>query len=234
VEFYKMMWKSLRLAGQWRGEIWNRRKNGEIYPEWLSISVVKNARGEVINYIAIFSDITKRKEAEQRIEFLAHYDSLTRLPNRALFADRLKRALVIANRNEKKAALLFLDLDRFKDINDTLGHLAGDLLLQSVAERVRSCVRESDTICRLGGDEFMILLEDINGRDDVEGVAQKIISVMSGPHQLGEHQITVTFSIGAALYPDDAGDDETLIQQADRAMYRAKEGGRNNFQFFAP
>lgn len=231
-EFYEMMWTTLNETGQWSGEIWNRRKDGEIYPEWLSIGVVKNHRGETINYISLFSDITKRKEAEQRIEFLAHYDSLTKLPNRALFADRLKRALVVAHRNEKKAALMFLDLDKFKDINDMLGHLAGDLLLQSVAERVKSCVRESDTICRQGGDEFMILLEDVNGTEDVEKVAHKIISVMSEPHRIGEHSLTITFSIGAALYPDDAGDDKTLILHADQAMYRAKDSGRNNFQFF--
>lgn len=231
-EFYEMMWTTLNETGQWSGEIWNRRKDGEIYPEWLSIGVVKNHRGETINYISLFSDITKRKEAEQRIEFFAHYDSLTKLPNRALFADRLKRALVVAHRNEKKAALMFLDLDKFKDINDMLGHLAGDLLLQSVAERVKSCVRGADTICRQGGDEFMILLEDVNGTEDVEKVAHKIISVMSEPHRIGEHSLTITFSIGAALYPDDAGDDKTLILHADQAMYRAKDSGRNNFRFF--
>jgi diguanylate cyclase (GGDEF)-like protein/PAS domain S-box-containing protein len=231
-EFYNLMWMSLNETGQWSGEIWNRRKNGEIYPEWLSIGVVKNHRGETINYISLFSDITKRKEAEQRIEFLAHHDSLTRLPNRTLFADRLRRALVVADRHGKKAALMFLDLDKFKAINDTLGHLAGDQLLQSVAERVKSCVRGADTICRQGGDEFMILIEDISGPDDVEKVAHKIISVMSEPHQVGEHSLSVTFSIGAALYPDDAKDDRMLILHADQAMYRAKESGRNNFQFF--
>jgi diguanylate cyclase (GGDEF)-like protein/PAS domain S-box-containing protein len=231
-EFYNTMWTVLKETGQWSGEIWNRRKNGEIYPEWLSIGVVKNHRGEIINYISLFSDITKRKEAEQRIEFLAHYDSLTKLPNRALFADRLKRALVVAGRNGKKAALMFLDLDKFKEINDRLGHLAGDHLLQSVAERVKSCVRESDTICRQGGDEFMVLLEDIGGVDDVEKIAHKIISSMSEPHRIGDHSMTVTFSIGAALYPDDAGDDKTLILHADKAMYRAKKSGRNNFQIY--
>lgn len=231
-EYYNLMWATLNEAGQWSGEIWNRRKNGEIYPEWLSIGVVKNHRGETINYISLFSDITKRKEAEQRIEFLAHYDSLTKLPNRTLFEDRLRRALVLAQRHGKKAALMFLDLDRFKAINDTLGHLAGDQLLQSVAERVKSCVRGADTICRQGGDEFMILLEDVAGPEDVEKVARKIICVMSEPHQVGEHSLSVTFSIGAAIYPDDAGDEKTLILHADKAMYRAKEDGRNNFRFF--
>lgn len=231
-DFYKMMWETLNATDQWSGEIWNRRKNGEIYPEWLSIGVVKSNKGEVINYISLFSDITKRKEAEQRIEFLAHYDSLTRLPNRALFADRLKHALVVANRNNTKVGLMFLDLDRFKHINDTLGHLAGDQLLQSVAERLKGCVRESDTICRQGGDEFMILLEDLGGVDDVQKIAQKIIAAMAESHDIGGRSLNVTFSIGAALFPDDADDEQSLILGADQAMYEAKESGRNNFRFF--
>ena len=230
--FYELMWQSINELGQWQGEIWNRRKSGEVYPEWLSIGVVRNARGEVINYISLFSDITKRKESEARIEFLAHYDSLTRLPNRALFADRLRQALITDARAGKKTALLFLDLDRFKAVNDTLGHLAGDMLLQSVAGRLQSCVRESDTICRQGGDEFLVLLPGINGAEDAGMVARKIVAAMSGGHQIGEHELNVTFSIGISISPDDAQDDETLIKHADDAMYRAKESGRNNFKFF--
>jgi diguanylate cyclase (GGDEF)-like protein/PAS domain S-box-containing protein len=231
-EFYQLMWMSINETGKWSGEIWNRRKNGDVYPEWLSIGAVRSVKGEVINYISSFSDITRRKEAEQRIEFLAHYDSLTKLPNRALFADRMRRALVIAHRKKSKVGLMFLDLDKFKSINDTLGHLAGDQLLQSVAERLKSCVRESDTVCRQGGDEFMILLEEISAAADIELIAQKIMSEMSLPHQLGEVERVVSFSIGAALYPDDAADDETLTQCADQAMYLAKESGRNNFKLF--
>ncbi len=231
-DFYQTMWASINEAGQWQGEIWNRRKSGQVYPEWLSIGVVKNQRGEVINYISLFSDITERKAAEQKIEFLAHYDALTKLPNRALFADRLKLALVSAGRNEKKVALLFLDLDKFKGINDTMGHLAGDILLQSVAARLKSCVRESDTICRQGGDEFMILLPDAESAADVENVAQKIIAAMTTPHQIEEKELIVTFSVGVAIFPDDAGDSEGLIKCADDAMYRAKEKGRNNYQFY--
>ncbi len=231
-EFYRSMWRAIEEDGLWQGEIWNRRKSGEIYPEWLSIGTVKNAKNEIINYIALFSDITKRKEAEVRIEHLAHYDSLTHLPNRALFSDRLKQALVTGGRNKKKVALLFLDLDKFKSVNDTMGHLAGDLLLQSVATRLLSCVRESDTICRQGGDEFMILLAEVGGAEDPEKVASKIVSAMTQPHQVGDKALTVTFSIGISLYPDNAQDDETLVKQADDAMYRAKEKGRNNFQFF--
>jgi diguanylate cyclase (GGDEF)-like protein/PAS domain S-box-containing protein len=231
-DFYQTMWASLNEAGQWQGEIWNRRKTGEFYPEWLSIGVVKNSKGDVINYISLFSDITERKAAEQKIEFLAHYDSLTKLPNRTLFADRLKHALVIAARNEKKVALLFLDLDKFKTINDTMGHLAGDILLQSVAERLKSCVRESDTICRQGGDEFMILLPEVESRSDAENVAKKIIAAMEAPHHMLDKELIVTFSVGGALYPDDADDIVMLTKCADDAMYRAKESGRNNYQFY--
>ena len=233
-EFYQLMWATIEATGQWSGEIWNRRKNGETYPEWLSIGAVKNTHGEIINYISLFSDITKRKEAEQRIEFLAHYDSLTKLPNRALFADRLRRALVLAHRQNTKVGLMFLDLDKFKDINDTLGHLAGDQLLKSVAERLQSCVRASDTVCRQGGDEFLVLLEDIHSPEDVSLVAEKIMLFMSAPHTLSGIDKVITFSIGAAIYPDHAVDDEMLTRCADQAMYQAKESGRNNFRFFQP
>jgi diguanylate cyclase (GGDEF)-like protein/PAS domain S-box-containing protein len=231
-EFYELMWQSINELGQWQGEIWNQRKNGEVYPEWLSIGVVRNAKGEVINYISLFSDITKRKASEARIEFLAHYDSLTKLPNRALFADRLRQALIADARAGKKTALLFLDLDRFKSVNDTLGHLAGDMLLQSVAARLQSCVRESDTICRQGGDEFLILLPGIGGAEDAEMVARKIVAAMIGPHSLGVHELSITFSIGISISPDDAADDEMLIKHADDAMYRAKEAGRNNYKLY--
>jgi len=231
-DFYQNMWASLNEAGQWQGEIWNRRKTGEFYPEWLSIGVVKNSRGDVINYISLFSDITERKAAEQKIEFLAHYDALTKLPNRSLFADRLKLALITATRHEKKVALLFLDLDKFKSINDTMGHVAGDILLQSVAERLKSCVRESDTICRQGGDEFMILLPEVESKADVESVAKKIIAAMEIPHQVMDKELIVTFSVGGAIYPDDADDILTLTKCADDAMYRAKESGRSNYQLY--
>jgi diguanylate cyclase (GGDEF)-like protein/PAS domain S-box-containing protein len=231
--FYTEMWKSINDTGLWQGEIWNRRKNGEVYPEWLSIGTVKNSQSEIINYIAVFSDITKRKEDEAHIEHLAHYDSLTQLPNRALFADRLRHALVTGVRNKKKTALLFLDLDKFKFVNDTMGHLAGDMLLQSVSHRLKSCARESDTICRQGGDEFLILLPEVAGPEDAETVARKIVSAMAVPHQIGDKELVITFSIGISICPDDAADDEMMIKHADDAMYLAKESGRNNFKFFA-
>lgn len=231
--FYQAMWRSINETGMWQGEIWNRRKSGEIYPEWLSIGTVKNPQGEIINYVALFSDITKRKEAEAHIEHLAHYDSLTHLPNRTLFSDRLKQALVSGIRNKKKTALLFLDLDKFKSVNDTMGHLAGDLMLQSVANRLKSCVRESDTICRQGGDEFMILLAEVGGAEDAEKVASKIVDAMKESYHIGDRKLVITFSIGISICPDDATDDETLIKHADDAMYLAKESGRNNYKFFA-
>lgn len=232
-KFYQAMWKIISETGTWQGEIWNRRKSGEIFPEWLSIGTVKNAQGEVLNYVGLFSDISQRKAAEAHIEYLAHYDSLTNLPNRALFADRLKHALVTGSRNQKKTALLFLDLDKFKAVNDAMGHLAGDLLLQSVAERLKSCVRVSDTICRQGGDEFMILLAEIGGVEDAEMIARKIVAAMAEPHQIGNRALTITFSIGISVCPDDATDDETMIKNADDAMYVAKDSGRNNYKFFA-
>jgi diguanylate cyclase (GGDEF)-like protein/PAS domain S-box-containing protein len=231
-DFYKFMWATIEASGQWSGEIWNRRKNGEVYPEWLSIGVVKNAKGQIINYISLFSDITKRKEAERRIEFLAHYDILTRLPNRALFADRMKHALLLASRSNSKVGLMFLDLDKFKSINETLGHLAGDQLLQSVAARLLSCVRQSDTVCRQGGDEFLILLEEIGSVADIDQIAHKIMAAMSVAHQLENEKIIVSFSIGAAIYPDDADEVESLVHCADQAMYLAKSSGRNNFKLY--
>ena len=233
-EFYQSMWKSLNETGRWQGEIWNRRKNGEIFPEWLSISTVKDGNGKVTNYIAIFNDITRRKESEQQIQFLAHYDALTKLPNRTLFGDRIQQALAAAKRSSKKVALLFLDLDRFKSINDSLGHLSGDLLLQSVANRLKSCVREMDTVCRQGGDEFMVLLTEIDKAEDAAYIATKIVSAMSDAHLVEDTRLIVTFSIGISIYPDHAIDSQLMIKNADAAMYHAKEKGRNNFQFFTP
>lgn len=233
-EFYTLLWQSIATHGHWQGEIWNRRKSGEEYPEWLSISTVKDKHNRITAHVAIFMDITKRKEAEQRIHFLAHYDPLTQLPNRVLFSDRLERALAFHKRNGEKAALLFLDLDRFKNINDSLGHVAGDKLLQSVAERIRRCIRDLDSLCRRGGDEFMILLTGIRQRDDVRSIAQKIIHTMSEPHAIDGHQMTVTFSIGISLYPDDAEHSQALVMHADAAMYQAKKSGRNTFQFYTP
>jgi diguanylate cyclase (GGDEF)-like protein/PAS domain S-box-containing protein len=232
-DFYKNMWDTLYINGSWQGEIWNKRKNGEIYPEDLTLICVNGYAGTVINYIAIFSDISERKSAENRIQQLAHYDVLTGLPNRLLFNDRLEQALISAQRNQTTIALLFLDLDRFKNINDTLGHDAGDQLLQMVAGRLMKCVREQDTVSRQGGDEFVALLPG----SDAAGaalVAQKMLELIIQPYSIMGHDLRISTSIGFALYPEQAIDADTLIKYADVAMYQAKEGGRNKYLQFNP
>lgn len=230
--FYQELWDTLEASGHWQGEIWDKRKNGEEYPKWLAITVVLGEGDVVTNYIAIFSDITERKLAEGKIQYLAHFDSLTGLPNRALLHDRLKQALAAASRHKKKLSLLFLDLDHFKNINDSLGHDTGDLLLQAVGERLQKCVREGDTVSRLGGDEFVIVLLDIQASGNAAFVAQKIIDELAAPFSLGEHMLYVTSSIGISLYPEDGRNSDLLIRNADSAMYSAKTEGRNGYRFF--
>lgn len=231
--FYRKMHEELAANGHWQGEIWNRRRNGEIYPEWLTINTVRNDGGQIVNHVGVFSDITKRKAAEEQILFLAHHDGLTSLPNRGLFVDRLRHAIAHAHRNREKVAVMYLDLDQFKQINDTLGHHMGDQLLQVVAQRLTACVREDDTVARLGGDEFTIILEAIAHAGDVSPVAQKIIDALSQPMRLDGNELAVTVSIGVSLYPVDSEEPDDLIKYADTAMYVAKKTGRNNFQFFA-
>ena len=233
-EFYQKMWKSINQYGYWQGEIWNRRKNAEIYPKWLSIVAVKDAQDNLQNYIAVFSDISERKAADERIYFMAHYDTLTGLPNRNLLHDRILHAIVSAPRHKTKVAILFLDLDRFKIINDNLGHSIGDLLLQAVTERLKGCLRSSDTIARLGGDEFLIVIPDLRDATYAATVAQKILDSLSRHYVIRDIELHTTVSIGISLYPDDGTANEELIANADVAMYRAKEIGRNNYQFFAP
>ncbi|MCE5180864.1 MAG: EAL domain-containing protein [Betaproteobacteria bacterium] len=231
-EFYRKMQAELAENGCWQGEIWNRRKDGEIYPEWLSMSTVKNREGEITNYVAIFSDITERKASEDHVRHLAHHDALTNLPNRMLLLERLGHALVHAHRQGSLVVVMFLDLDRFKIINDTLGHAVGDQLLKVIAGRLAECVREDDTVARLGGDEFIILLEDVVSIQSVAGVAQKLIHALETPVVMDHQEMFVTTSIGISVYPDDGDSADALIQHADTAMYRAKERGRNNYQFF--
>jgi len=230
--FYRKMREDIAATGHWQGEIWNRRRTGETYPEWLTINAVSSDDGKVTNYVGVFSDITTRKVAEEQVLFLAYHDGLTGLPNRSLFIDRLRHAIVHAHRDRAKVAVMFLDLDNFKQINDTLGHHIGDQLLQLVAQRLTSCMREGDTVARLGGDEFTVVLESIANTGDIAYVSQKIIDTLSRPLLLDGHEITVTSSIGVSVYPDDSEESDDLIRYADAAMYRAKEGGRNNFLFF--
>lgn len=232
--FHTQVWDCVHRDGQWQGEIWNRRKSGEIYPEWLSLSQVKDENGAVINYIAVFTDITLRKESEQRLQFLANHDALTKLPNRMLLQERIDHALRLAQRNKTQLAVLFIDLDRFKVINDTLGHDAGDQLLLETSHRLIGCLRDSDTIARQGGDEFVVLLEEFG--EDVQylaGVARKVMAVLTQPFTLMGQEIFISASIGISVYPRDGQDMNTLLKNADIAMYRAKEHGKNAYHFYA-
>jgi diguanylate cyclase (GGDEF)-like protein/PAS domain S-box-containing protein len=231
-EFYAEMWKSLRESGNWRGEIWDRNKDGEVFAKWLAINTVNGPSGEVEKYIGIFSDITALKETEQYHEFLAHYDSLTRLPNRLLFNDRLERAMLSSMRHNLSMALMFLDLDNFKNVNDTLGHHAGDRLLQAVAGRVKDAVRRNDTVARLGGDEFAVIVPEVRTPNDAAAVAEKIIRSMTEPFKVGPHDLLSSASIGITMFPEDSDSKESLLRNADIAMYHAKDQGRGIYQFF--
>ncbi len=231
-EFYAAMWATIDRDGVWQGELWNRRKNGEVFPAWLTISAYRDSEGRIINYIGISTDISERHAAEARIRQLAYYDPLTRLPNRTLLHDRVDQVLAQAEREGSLAALLFIDLDHFKTINDSLGHFTGDQLLCEVAQRMSRCVRRTDTLARLGGDEFVVVCAE-SSIEGAAGVARKILKAVSQPFVTDGHQLTVTPSIGVSLYPQDGRDFQTLLKHADTAMYRAKESGRNAYQFFA-
>ena len=232
-EFYRVMWQILRKEGGcWQGEIWNRRHNGEIYPEWLNISCLRDEVGNITHYAAVFSDLTLQKIDEENIRFLAYHDALTRLPNRFLFQERVERALTHITRTYQKAAVLFLDLDNFKRINDTLGHDAGDELLIQAGKRMQACLRSEDTVARLGGDEYGILLPEISGPDDAGAVAVKVLLALKQPFFLQHKEFNISTSIGVAIAPVDGIDKENLLKHADQAMYRAKDLGRANYQFY--
>jgi diguanylate cyclase (GGDEF)-like protein/PAS domain S-box-containing protein len=231
--FYRQMRTSITERGGWRGEVWNRRKGGETYPEWLNISVIRDGSGRITHHVAVFADITEQKSAIARIEHLAHHDPLTGLPNRALLADRLRQAILQAKRAAGMVAVLFLDLDRFKTINDSLGHPIGDGLLCEVAERLLRCVRAADTVARLGGDEFVVLLAEVEGLGGVTRVADSVQDAISQPLVIEGHSLKVTPSIGISLYPRDGHNVNTLLKSADNAMYHAKSAGRATFRFFS-
>lgn len=232
-EFYVAMWQSIRKEGCWQGEIYNQRKDGTLYPEWLSISTVTDEQGQITHYVGIFSDITERKRQQAHIEFLAFHDSLTGLPNRQLLSDRFMVAHALADRQHQKMALLFLDLDRFKLVNDTRGHQVGDLILTETARRLSEIVRESDTICRLGGDEFVVLIGGLRTPDEATDVAQAIITSIDLPFMAAGYEIHIAISVGIAIYPDDSRDFTELLKKADTALYRAKQEGRHTYRFFA-
>ena len=233
-DFYKDMWEQLINNGQWAGEIWNRRKNGEAYPEWLTINAIRNQGGATTHYVAVFHDISELKQQQEALLHLAHHDALTGLPNRILINDRLEMALATINRTNGKLALLYLDLDNFKHINDAFGHNIGDELLISLSQRLAGQLRRGDTMARLGGDEFLILLPELDHTDAVSMVAVRLIDSLKEPFRTQELELHITGSIGVTIGPDDGNDATTLIKNADIAMYRAKSLGRNNYQFFAP
>ena len=232
--FYTALWDELVASGFWRGEIWNLRKNGELYLEWLTISAVRDNSGETTHYVGVFSDITTVKESQEKLDHMAHHDPLTALPNRLLFHDRLHHALQRAARDNEQLAILFIDLDRFKNVNDTLGHHVGDELLKQVANALAGRLRDGDTLARLGGDEFIVLLENIDGEFGAGHVAEKFMSMFEQPFIVSDYELFVTGSVGISVYPNDAQDLNMLIRNADVAMYQAKARGRNGYQFYAP
>ena len=231
--FYQDMWKTLGRRGKWQGEIWNRRRNGEVYPEWLAITAVQDADDNITHYVGVFSDITERKKNEAHIQHLSYHDPLTNLPNRLLMQERLNEALNQSERIGSHSAVLFLNLDRFRNINDTLGSELGDALLQQVAHRSQSILHDTDTVSRLGSDEFVFILPNINQPQDVASIARKLLTTIGRPYLLGEHDIIITASIGIAVSGTDGGTAAELLRNADAAMSRAKEDGRNNFRFYS-
>ncbi|WP_228895992.1 EAL domain-containing protein [Pseudoduganella aquatica] len=232
--FYDDMWQELENTGFWRGEIWSLRKTGELYLEWLTVSAVRDTRGVTTHYVCVFSDITLVKQSQEKLDHLAHHDPLTALPNRLLFHDRLHHALQRATREHEQLALLFIDLDRFKNVNDTLGHHIGDELLKQVATALQDKLRDGDTLARLGGDEFIVLLENVDGQYGASQVAEKLVGMFEQPFMVAGHELFITCSVGISLSPADATDLNMLIRNADVAMYQAKARGRNGYRFYAP
>jgi len=232
LETHRAMWETIKAGQEWRGEFYNRKKNGELYWEFASISPIKSPTGQITHFLAVKEDITVRKKYEEQILRQANYDDVTRLPNRVLALDRLSQALARAHRQKSMVGLLFIDLDRFKIVNDTLGHATGDHLLREVGQRLSLCIREGDTVARLGGDEFTIVLPDIGAPKHAEVVADKVLDVFAQPFMVDGQELFTTASVGITLYPLDAHDSHALMRNADAAMYRAKEMGRNRAQFF--
>lgn len=225
------MWDAILTDGHWRGEVWNRRKGGEVYPEWLTVSSVRDQAGRLSHFVAVFSDISAMKCTQAELERLAHHDPLTDLPNRLLFNARLVHALERARREGQQVAVLYLDLDRFKQVNDTLGHPAGDQLLRQAAERLAGVLRECDTVARIGGDEFAVILEGVKGDDDCALVAVKLGQALARPFPIEGQPIFIGASTGIARFPEDGETITALLQNADAAMYRAKAAGRGTFRW---
>lgn len=226
-EYYANMWRALKDDGYWSGEIWNRRKDGQVFAEMTTISAVRDSNGAVRNYVALFTDITPLKEHQKQLEHIAHYDPLTHLPNRVLLADRLRQAMSHSQRRDEQLAVVYLDLDGFKAVNDTHGHGVGDELLIAIAQRMKTALREGDTLARIGGDEFVAVLVGLDGPQDCEPILSRLLQAASGPTEIGDLFLSVSASIGVTLYPQDTGDAEQLMRHADQAMYVAKQAGKN-------
>jgi diguanylate cyclase (GGDEF)-like protein/PAS domain S-box-containing protein len=231
-ESYETMWRTVQVEGHWRGEVWKRRKNGEIYPEMLTLSAVKNTEGQIKHYVSLFTDITAQKAHQAELEHIAHFDALTDLPNRLLLEDRLAQAVVQCQRRQRSLAVMYMDLDGFKVINDSHGHNVGDELLVNVSQRMKEALRESDTLARIGGDEFVALMVDIDTVQDCEIVLQRLLRAASDPVCIDRLSLQVSVSIGVTLYPDGSIDANQLIRRADQAMYVAKQSGKNRFHIF--
>jgi diguanylate cyclase (GGDEF)-like protein/PAS domain S-box-containing protein len=233
-EFYAQMWQSITEHSHWKGEVWNKTKQGELFAELLTISSLTNDHGEVTNYVGVFSDITQSKQHQEQLNLMAHYDVLTKLPNRALFIDRFHQSIAHSIRTGHQLAVCFLDLDNFKPVNDNYGHEIGDRLLIEVADRITSCIREEDTVSRQGGDEFAILLNDIDSASQYEGTMTRIHTALAQPYIIDDVQHNITASSGVTLYPSDDGDIDTLLRHADHAMYQSKLLGKHRTQLFSP
>jgi diguanylate cyclase (GGDEF)-like protein/PAS domain S-box-containing protein len=230
--FYRDMWRSILEHGFWRGDIWDRRKDGTFYPKFLAISAIRENDEEISHFSAIFYDVSERKKLEERMETLAHYDALTGLPNRMLLQDRLEQAIAYAARLQQHFALLFIDLDGFKPVNDNYNHQVGDEVLKLVGQRIGAALRAIDTAARLGGDEFVVILTDIRDIDSTNSVAEKLVSALSEPYIVGEYTISISASIGASIYPNDEKTAQELLRSADEAMYQAKRTGKQRVIFY--
>jgi len=231
-EFFAQMWRSINERGFWHGEIWNRRKDDTLYAELLTITAMRDDDGRLTRYVGLFSDITEIKDQQRRLEHMAHYDALTRLPNRILLADRLAQAIALSARSQKLLAVAYLDLDGFKPVNDTFGHDTGDQLLIEASRRFGECIRAGDTACRLGGDEFVLLVSSLSNIEECAQVFARILASIATPFRIDGHEIAISASIGVTLYPIDDADSDTLLRHADQAMYLAKQAGRGRFHLF--
>jgi diguanylate cyclase (GGDEF)-like protein/PAS domain S-box-containing protein len=232
-EFYRAFWEQLLRTGSWEGEIHDRKKSGEVYPKWMNVTTIKDPQGRLSHYVASFRDLSEFKATQKRLEHLAHYDTLTGLPNRGLLIVRLEQALSLAHRNRWTLAVIFIDLDHFKEVNDSLGHSTGDRLLAEVGKRLLHCVRESDTIARLGGDEFVIVLDNVASPGAISEVVTKLRNALGAPVNLDGYELYITASMGISLYPEDGRNPEVLLRNADSAMYHVKKEGRNNWSAYS-